>query len=473
MQRGATKSNDRVVTKPNVFNPVFNKNRKRVRGLWIRNGVFYAQVRIADQVKQVPLHDATTIAQAIRERQALKSRIAKGEYPPKPEPPEPVQPPETTLSTQPPTTTQPSQAQPEHTIPEAIEGYRKDRDLLKKGDPATRARENSGLNAWLAYCSYRAQQKPPLPVLIGCLDSKMLKYFAVWRREKAIDKLEAELEEGETLDESEEGISGRTLDLNIQHIEKVIDWAVVEKWLPVKPVLEWETLATEPEKIRLLTPKEMLSFARANLVTAEVLNSIPKKYRHLRARQAKTARSFCDFVKLVFYSGGREQETLRQRWANVVWSRVADKDENGWKAGQIIRGHVHFPGEEAKAGGGKPAEDRNVDFHEKLEAHLKDMYQRRDKTTDWMFPSIYDFLVPQGSFRTQLEHARELTGQPDVAFHHGRHYFISHAVMAGVDFRTIAYWVSHRDGGKLIGRKYSHLSPGHSKLSAQRLDSAF
>jgi site-specific recombinase XerD len=37
-----------------------------------------------------------------------------------------------------------------------------------------------------------------------------------------------------------------------------------------------------------------------------------------------------------------------------------------------------------------------------------------------------------------------------------RHYFISHAVMAGIDFKTIAHWVSHRDGGVLIGKLYGH-----------------
>ena len=470
MQRHTTQDNDRIVAKANTFNPVVDKNRKRARGIWIRNGVYYAQLRIAGQVKQVPMHDATTLPQAVRERQALKSKIKKGEYPAKPREPIPEpSPPANEAAPSP--LGQPSTTA--NTIPAAIDGYRAERDLLKKGDPATRARENSGLNAWLSFCIHLTKQEPPRPFYITNLDSKMLKDFAVWRRAKALARLKEALEEGETLDEEETGVSGRTLDLNVMAIEKVVDWAVVEKWLPNKPILDWKTLATEPKKIRLVTPEELNSFARANLVTADVLESLPKKYRHLRARQAKVAQSFSDFVYLVFYSGGREQETLRQRWSNVTWSRVAEKDENGWKAGQTIRGHLHFPGEEAKAGGGKPAEDRNVDFHDKLERHLRDLYERRDPTTDWMFPSIYDPKVPQGSFRQQLEHARKLTGQNDVGFHHGRHYFISHAVMAGVDFKTIAVWASHRDGGRLIGRKYSHLSPGHSKLSAVRLDSAF
>jgi hypothetical protein len=53
-----------------------------------------------------------------------------------------------------------------------------------------------------------------------------------------------------------------------------------------------------------------------------------------------------------------------------------------------------------------------------------------------------------------------------------RHYFISHCVMAGIDYMTIAIWVGHRDGGAMIGRIYGHLKPGHSASQAAKLGSA-
>ena len=56
-----------------------------------------------------------------------------------------------------------------------------------------------------------------------------------------------------------------------------------------------------------------------------------------------------------------------------------------------------------------------------------------------------------------------------VTFQWFRHYFISHAVMAGIDFKTIATWVSHRDGGILIGRLYGHLERSHSRRMAVKL----
>ena len=43
------------------------------------------------------------------------------------------------------------------------------------------------------------------------------------------------------------------------------------------------------------------------------------------------------------------------------------------------------------------------------------------------------------------------------------------AVMSGVDFRTIAAWVGHKDGGVLIGKVYGHLADGHRKAMGERV----
>jgi hypothetical protein len=41
--------------------------------------------------------------------------------------------------------------------------------------------------------------------------------------------------------------------------------------------------------------------------------------------------------------------------------------------------------------------------------------------------------------------------------------------MAGIDYKTIAYWVSHRDGGVLIGKLYGHLDTAHSEEMTDKL----
>lgn len=57
----------------------------------------------------------------------------------------------------------------------------------------------------------------------------------------------------------------------------------------------------------------------------------------------------------------------------------------------------------------------------------------------------------------------------NFGFHDLRHHFISMCVMSGIDFMTIASWVGHKDGGILIGKVYGHLAEGHKKAQAARV----
>jgi hypothetical protein len=43
------------------------------------------------------------------------------------------------------------------------------------------------------------------------------------------------------------------------------------------------------------------------------------------------------------------------------------------------------------------------------------------------------------------------------------------AVMSGIDFKTIAEWLGHQDGGMLVGKVYGHLLPEHRQRMAERL----
>lgn len=194
-------------------------------------------------------------------------------------------------------------------------------------------------------------------------------------------------------------------------------------------------------------------------MTDAELKALPLGERQMRELHKPRTVLFGDYMRLIFYTGAREHETLLLKWSNIIWS-------NG------ERGHVFFPGVNAQAGGGRAAEDRKVTFYKKLEAHLKVMFERRDKTSDWIFPSFYDPQQPVKSFKKQLETAKRKLGPAyaDVGFHHGRHWFISWAVAKGIDFKHIAIMVSHR-GTVLIGQKYSHLVPGHGETSAAKLDS--
>jgi integrase len=50
-----------------------------------------------------------------------------------------------------------------------------------------------------------------------------------------------------------------------------------------------------------------------------------------------------------------------------------------------------------------------------------------------------------------------------------RRCFITRGIELGIDFKTLAAWQGHRDGGVLIARTYSHLRSEHSTAMALRL----
>ena len=50
-----------------------------------------------------------------------------------------------------------------------------------------------------------------------------------------------------------------------------------------------------------------------------------------------------------------------------------------------------------------------------------------------------------------------------------RRCFITRAIELGVDFKTVASWQGHNDGGALIAKTYSHLRNEHSERMAEKL----
>jgi len=64
---------------------------------------------------------------------------------------------------------------------------------------------------------------------------------------------------------------------------------------------------------------------------------------------------------------------------------------------------------------------------------------------------------------TRLE-ARVCRARPLVSLPHA---FCSHALMQGIDPRTVQKWMGHRDLKTTL--RYAHVSPDHEKTAIQRL----
>ena len=71
--------------------------------------------------------------------------------------------------------------------------------------------------------------------------------------------------------------------------------------------------------------------------------------------------------------------------------------------------------------------------------------------------------------RLQLIRACERLGLPRFGHHTMRHFFCSNAIEAGCDFKVIAEWLGHKDGGVLVAMTYGHLRSEHSAAMAKRM----
>ena len=407
-----------------------------MRGLWERNGKYYAQVQVKDWVGRVHLEHSTTVAEATTAMQALKAEIVAGKFVPPAAKAKLAQ-----------NGGKLAQAPGPHSlITEAITSYQGDPTVISIKSAKTHTHEKHSFSAWNKYAP---------DATLAEIDKKFLKDFAGYRIRVA--------------GEDDKTISGRTINLNVLALKHVVDWAVTEKWLPAFPTgWEWKDLPEKPKKVELLSKEEIEFLINDRIITPEALAMIDESKRYLAEAQQLTGQGFSDYIKLLSVAGAREQETICKTWDHVIWNRRV----------------ILFPGALAKAGGGHPAPDREIDFYDRLESHLKDMYARRDTTTSFMFPDGEGGHI--GSYRKQWEHARDALKEWKIkqgmkreeaearydclGFHHLRHYFISMCVAMGIDYMTIALWVSHKDGGVLIGKVYGHLRPGHTVTQAAKLN---
>lgn len=98
-----------------------------------------------------------------------------------------------------------------------------------------------------------------------------------------------------------------------------------------------------------------------------------------------------------------------------------------------------------------------------------------------LFPPLKKFLLrirpqnPTGkiisvdSSKKALATACKHLKYPHITHHGLRHYFCSNCIESGVDFKTIAEWLGHSDGGILVAKTYGHLRQDHSKRMAKLL----
>ena len=235
----------------------------------------------------------------------------------------------------------------------------------------------------------------------------------------------------------------------LRHVLKAARRDGYLKSLPTEGIA-WQR--TDRKSRRLYTLAEIDSICATAFKPLFVEGRVGTPDEKVKAQPLKNAQQLADYLHFLVFTGAREQEALRVRWADVDFEHK-----------------LLCIGAE---GDTKNREARHVDFNPVLEAHLREMLNRRAPDSQWLFPS------PQRgerdehakTFRESLNLARQAASLPGFGFHDCRHHFISYAVMSGIDYLTIARWVGHKDGGVLIGKVYGHLSNEHAQAQAARLN---
>ena len=150
-----------------------------------------------------------------------------------------------------------------------------------------------------------------------------------------------------------------------------------------------------------------------------------------------------DLVELLAYSGMRLAEATSLLWGDVDFER---------NCFTVTGGET----------GTKNHEARTVPLFPALAKLLERL---RDGTA----PKATDRVIPIDNAKEGIKKACKESSLPHFSHHTMRHYFVSNAIEAGVDFKVIAGWVGHKDGGVLVAKTYGHLRDAHSFEMAKRM----
>lgn len=150
-----------------------------------------------------------------------------------------------------------------------------------------------------------------------------------------------------------------------------------------------------------------------------------------------------NLVELLGYSGMRLGEALNLTWGDIDQERgifTITGGERGTKNHQVRTVPV-FPA-------------------------MKELLERIRGEQ----PATDDRIVPLAvGARTSMQNACKKANLPAFCHHSLRHYFCSNAIEAGIDFKVIAGWLGHKDGGYLVAKTYGHLRDAHSLEMAKRM----
>ena len=197
----------------------------------------------------------------------------------------------------------------------------------------------------------------------------------------------------------------------------------------------------------LILDNPALVIPRRKQQQAQIVIPTKDQFRAMVAQMRTDSRSAeaANFVEFLAYSGCRLGEAT-----TMVWGEVNFEMKNFTVTGGEL--------------GTKNHEARTVPLFPPLERLMLAM-----RETSLTPPRPTDRIFPIQSSKTAIGTACKKATLPHFTHHSLRHFFCSNAIEAGADFKVIAGWLGHKDGGILVAKTYGHLRDEHSTMMAQRM----
>lgn len=171
-------------------------------------------------------------------------------------------------------------------------------------------------------------------------------------------------------------------------------------------------------------------------------------------RESKTIKAGY-FVEFLGYSGLRLNEANEVVWRDVQWTN----------------NRLLVTGGEYKT---KGETEETIPLFPPLRDLLERMKVLRPEARpeERLFPPRIDRKGKEQGFsaRAALIACCKRASLPNFGHHDMRHFFCANAIEKGVDFKTIAGWLRHKDGGILVAKTYGHLRDDHSQKMAEKMD---
>ena len=197
--------------------------------------------------------------------------------------------------------------------------------------------------------------------------------------------------------------------------------------------------------LRIILENPADTVTRRKMEKAHILIPSKEQFQTLLAalRNEPRAREAALFVEFLGYSGLRLGEAREVCWRDVnfdLGSLIVTGGKQGTKNGEF----------------------RSIPLFSPLRRFLTEL-----KTKHPAVPNTPIFQLD--SAKKALITACKKSGLPQYGHHAMRHFFCSNAIEAGCDFKVIAGWLGHKDGGVLVAQTYGHLRNEHSAAMAQRI----